>query len=107
MTSPLSQQGSRDVVEIWATMIHQEGKSAALEIVDAAGAEVALDAMEFLRSKYEAEMVRFRDALEAVEVYSRAPHDDIAKACGADACTACLIHGTVTAALGTTERQDG
>jgi hypothetical protein len=50
-------------------------------------------------SELEVEARRYREALVAIEIYARAPHENIAEACGADLCTACLIHGTAKEAL--------
>jgi hypothetical protein len=51
----------------------------------------------------EAEVERLREALEAIRVFARGPHNtDLAESmrgCGIDLCMGCLIEGTATAAL--------
>ena len=50
-------------------------------------------------SRLVAERDRYREALDAIVIFTRPPHNKIGEACGVDACCGCLIEGTAREAL--------
>jgi hypothetical protein len=55
--------GDLDPIPIWAGMILQEGKDAALEIAEACGVEAALDAMNHIGYERYLETLRLKERL--------------------------------------------